>query len=83
MTKLISVSVQKFINEDRLPHLLFYGPPGTGKTSTILAIAKQLYTKKEFGSMVLEVIIISELTLHVAMHRDVPYFTLSNTRRLY
>ena len=55
MTKLNSISVQKFIKEDRLPHLLFYGPPGTGKTSTILAIAKQLYTKKEFGSMVLEV----------------------------
>ncbi|XP_028400424.1 replication factor C subunit 5-like [Dendronephthya gigantea] len=47
-------TIQKFIEEDRLPHLLFYGPPGTGKTSTILAIAKQLYTKKEFGSMVLE-----------------------------
>ena len=83
MTKLLSVSVQKFINEDRLPHLLFYGPPGTGKTSTILAIAKQLYTKKEFGSMVLEVIFISELTLHVAMQCDVPFFTLSNTRRFY
>ena len=53
--ELFFVLVQKFINEDRLPHLLFYGPPGTGKTSTILAIAKQLYTKKEFGSMVLEV----------------------------
>ena len=26
-----------------LPNLLFYGPPGTGKTSTILAIARQLY----------------------------------------
>jgi replication factor C subunit 3/5 len=62
MTKLTFVSVRKFIDEDRLPHLLFYGPPGTGKTSTILAIAKQLYTKKEFGSMVLEVNIISELT---------------------
>jgi replication factor C subunit 3/5 len=62
MTKLTFVSVRKFIDEDRLPHLLFYGPPGTGKTSTILAIAKQLYSKKEFGSMVLEVNIISELT---------------------
>lgn len=49
------VSVQKFISEDRLPHLLFYGPPGTGKTSTILACAKQLYKEKEFNSMVLEV----------------------------
>ena len=34
---------------------MFYGPPGTGKTSTILAVAKQLYAPKEFNSMVLEV----------------------------
>jgi replication factor C subunit 3/5 len=33
--------------------LLFYGPPGTGKTSTILALAKELY-QKDFKSMVLE-----------------------------
>ncbi|KAJ0019917.1 hypothetical protein NQD34_007486, partial [Periophthalmus magnuspinnatus] len=46
--------VQRFITEDRLPHLLFYGPPGTGKTSTILACAKQLYKDREFSSMVLE-----------------------------
>lgn len=49
------VSVQRFISEDKLPHLLFYGPPGTGKTSTILACARQLYKDKEFNSMVLEV----------------------------
>ena len=48
-------SVQRFMKEDRLPHLLFYGPPGTGKTSTILACAKMLYSAKEFNSMVLEV----------------------------
>ena len=48
--------VQRFMKEDRLPHLLFYGPPGTGKTSTILACAKTLYKPKEFSSMVLEVI---------------------------
>merc|ERR1712050_34370 len=52
-TDIIS-TIGKFIKEDRLPHLLFYGPPGTGKTSTILAVAKQLYTPKEFNSMVLE-----------------------------
>ena len=38
-----------------MPHLLFYGPPGTGKTSTILAVAKQIYSGREFNSMVLEV----------------------------
>uniref|UniRef100_A0A3P8QYS0 AAA+ ATPase domain-containing protein n=1 Tax=Astatotilapia calliptera TaxID=8154 RepID=A0A3P8QYS0_ASTCA len=47
-------TIQKFISEDKLPHLLFYGPPGTGKTSTILASARQLYKEKEFNSMVLE-----------------------------
>uniref|UniRef100_A0A8C6NTU9 Activator 1 subunit 5 n=2 Tax=Nothobranchius furzeri TaxID=105023 RepID=A0A8C6NTU9_NOTFU len=47
-------TLQRFISEDKLPHLLFYGPPGTGKTSTILACARQLYKDKEFNSMVLE-----------------------------
>lgn len=47
-------TIQRFISEDKLPHLLFYGPPGTGKTSTILACAKQLYNNREFNSMVLE-----------------------------
>lgn len=37
-----------------LPHMLFYGPPGTGKTSTILALAKQLYGPNLFKSRVLE-----------------------------
>ena len=39
--------------ENKLPHLLFYGPPGTGKTSTILAVARQIYDNS-LGSMVLE-----------------------------
>ncbi|XP_076815832.1 replication factor C subunit 5-like [Clavelina lepadiformis] len=47
-------TIRRFMDEDRLPHLLFYGPPGTGKTSTILACARQLYSPKEFNSMVLE-----------------------------
>ncbi|CAJ1069484.1 replication factor C subunit 5 [Xyrichtys novacula] len=44
-------TIQRFISEDKLPHLLFYGPPGTGKTSTILACARQLYKDREFNSM--------------------------------
>ncbi|KAL4223501.1 Replication factor C (RF-C) subunit [Mactra antiquata] len=50
----IITTINKFISQNRLPHLLFYGPPGTGKTSTILAVAKQMYTPAEFHSMVLE-----------------------------
>lgn len=37
-----------------LPHLLFYGPPGTGKTSTILAVARELFGPDIIRSRVLE-----------------------------
>ena len=37
-----------------LPHLLFFGPPGTGKTSTILAIAMQLFGPKIIHDRVIE-----------------------------
>ncbi|KAI9030989.1 P-loop containing nucleoside triphosphate hydrolase protein [Phycomyces nitens] len=44
----------KALTSDNLPHLLFYGPPGTGKTSTILALAQQLYGPTLIKSRVLE-----------------------------
>jgi len=47
-------TIKKFIDNEQLPHLLFYGPPGTGKTSTILAVAKELYGAKNLKKMVLE-----------------------------
>lgn len=46
-------TVRKFVHEGKLPHLLFYGPPGTGKTSTITALAKEIYGPN-YKSMVLE-----------------------------
>lgn len=45
--------VKRLVKEDRFPHVLFYGPPGTGKTSTILAVARQMYGAS-LRSMVLE-----------------------------
>ncbi|GBF90937.1 replication factor C subunit 5 [Raphidocelis subcapitata] len=38
-------TIRRLTSENRLPHLLLYGPPGTGKTSTILAVARQIYGK--------------------------------------
>ena len=37
-----------------LPHLLFHGPPGTGKTTTILAVARELYGPDLYRSRILE-----------------------------
>jgi len=42
------------IDSDQLPHLLLYGPPGTGKTSTVLALAKELYGTDFYRQRILE-----------------------------
>ncbi|RVX70406.1 hypothetical protein B0A52_05905 [Exophiala mesophila] len=50
----ILATINRFVEHNRLPHLLLYGPPGTGKTSTILALARQIYGAKNMRQMVLE-----------------------------
>ncbi|KAK0228391.1 P-loop containing nucleoside triphosphate hydrolase protein [Armillaria fumosa] len=46
--------LRKTLTSTNLPHMLFYGPPGTGKTSTILALARQLFGPENFRNRVLE-----------------------------
>ncbi|SPO00857.1 probable replication factor protein [Cephalotrichum gorgonifer] len=46
--------LQRTLQASNLPHMLFYGPPGTGKTSTVLALAKELYGPELMKSRVLE-----------------------------
>jgi len=46
-------TIERLVDNDRLPHLLLYGPPGTGKTSTILACARKMYGNNTKG-MILE-----------------------------
>ncbi|KAI9665253.1 MAG: hypothetical protein M1829_005791 [Trizodia sp. TS-e1964] len=50
----ILATISRFVETNRLPHLLLYGPPGTGKTSTILALARKIYGTKNMRQMVLE-----------------------------
>lgn len=50
----IKVVLKKSVELGTLPHLLFHGDAGTGKTSTILAIAMQLYGPSKFDQKVLE-----------------------------
>jgi replication factor C subunit 3/5 len=41
----VRISLEKLIEKNTIPHLLFFGSPGTGKTSTILASIKELERK--------------------------------------
>lgn len=45
--------LQNFVKEKNLPHLLFVGPAGVGKTTTILALARDLFGS-DYGNSVLE-----------------------------
>jgi len=47
-------SLNESIKTGQVPHLLMYGPPGTGKTSTVLAMAKELFGKDFYKSRILE-----------------------------
>lgn len=42
------------VKSGQVPHLLLYGPPGTGKTSTVLALAKELYGTDFYRQRILE-----------------------------
>lgn len=58
-------TLQKTLETANLPHLLFYGPPGTGKTSTILAVARELYGPELWRKRVLELNASSERGIDV------------------
>jgi replication factor C subunit 2/4 len=44
--------LKKTLETGELPHLLFHGPPGSGKTSTIFAMARQLFGNTLFKERV-------------------------------
>jgi len=63
-------TLRKAVATLSLPHLLFYGTPGTGKTSTILAVARELYgTPELLRERVLELNASDERGIDVIRHK--------------
>ena len=47
-------SLTNAVRSGNISHLLLYGPPGTGKTSTVLAMARDLYGPELMKTRVME-----------------------------
>lgn len=71
---IIIETLNNFIKNNELPHLLFYGPPGTGKTSCITAVAKALY-KNKYDVMTMEINASEERGIEVVRNRIMQFAT--------
>ena len=61
----VTLLLKKTITTKELPNLLLYGPPGTGKTSTILAIARDLFGPELMNQRILELNASDEISIQV------------------
>ncbi|TVY59171.1 Replication factor C subunit 2 [Lachnellula cervina] len=77
--------LQRNLQSSNLPHMLFYGPPGTGKTSTVLALAKELYGPELVKSRVLELNASDERGISIVREKvkDFARMQLSNPSAAY
>lgn len=75
--KKIVNTLQNFIRNKNIPHLLLFGPPGTGKTSIITVCAKELY-KDDYNTMVLEINASEERGIEIVRTRITQFVTSKN-----
>ena len=79
-------TLDNFVKDNMIPHTLFYGPPGTGKTSTILAIARDLFGPELINERILEMNASDERSIHIIQDKIKTFSKISinkNIRNIY
>lgn len=75
--KEVVLMLENTLKTGNLPHLLFYGPPGTGKTSTILALARDLFGPKKFSDRVIELNASDERGINIVRKKIISFAKMS------
>ena len=70
-------SLRNGIKTKNIPHLVFYGGPGCGKTSTILALAKELFGQKNYLNRIIELNASDERGINVVRDKIKMYAKLA------
>jgi|AntRauTorckE6833_2_1112554.scaffolds.fasta_scaffold21193_2 replication factor C subunit 2/4 len=65
--------LRKTLEDGNLPHTLFHGKPGSGKTSTILAVAMELFGPRVFRDRVIELNASDERGINVVRNKIVTF----------
>ena len=69
----IRIKMEKIVKDRSIPNLIITGEPSTGKTSTILAIAKKIYDKKQYENNVLELNASDDRGLNIITNTILPF----------
>jgi len=64
--------LKAMIKTGNMPHLIFHGPSGTGKTTTILALARELFRDK-FRDRILELNASDERGINIVRNKIIKY----------
>lgn len=69
----VILMLKKTLKNGNLPHMLFWGIAGTGKTSTILAVAMELFGPRKFKDRVIELNASDERGINIVRNKIVTF----------